>query len=324
MKRSVLLMARGLGALLVLVLVAVEGCAPSGGGRLPRSVQQHRERLRVETYRVLDAGLGAQGDGYTFRSQRFVFTFDRAFDTIAGFRTPEERYERGKEAHAVLEGGYAFVRDLFGIEASKPIRVVILPALDGDPGDAKTVTEWKTLDGKILDGSEEVTMYFGYRAFQHAPTLAHELAHALLGVYALPAWLNEGIATLVEVDYAKGRPLRGTGRFPEPLGFDPEGYNIIETWRGDGNPLPFRSGETYSYAYAIVKELQRRYGEDVFVRFFAELKRTKPHLQGTLLTSEQIVDVLERLVGPEVREFFAKTLRFRVRPYRTGESDASS
>ena len=121
----------------VLTVTTLGGCVAAQSG-LPRSVREGREHIRADTYRVLDNGLGAAGDGYTFLNEQFRFEFARDFDSVEGYRTAPERFERGKAASDFLNGGYEFVRDIFGIEATQQIGVVISPALDGDPNDART------------------------------------------------------------------------------------------------------------------------------------------------------------------------------------------
>lgn len=279
-------------------------------GHLPNRIVQERTQLRVPTYQVLEKGLGADPNGYTFHSERFRFEFSKEFDTVEGYRTPEERLERGKTAHAVLEGGYMFVRDLLGVEAKRPIRVVISPTLNDRADEATTSVQWDTLDGRRVEGSEQVTMNFGRTAFESKATLVHELSHALLAKYGLPSWMDEGIATLVEHDYANGAPWVSQHTTLTPIGFDENGYNILQTWRGDGNPLPFRSAETYGAAYAIVKEMQRRYGTSLFVRLFRELDRMKTPLRPSRLTTRELVDALNRVTGQQTERFFQE-LHFR-------------
>lgn len=289
--------------------LVVEGCA-SSVGHLPNRIAQERARLRVPTYQVLEKGLGADPDGYTFHSERFRFEFSKEFDQVEGYRTPQERLERGKIAYAVLEGGYAFVRDLFGVEVKRPIRVVISPTLNGKADEANTFVQWDTLDGLRVEGSEQATMNFGQAAFESKATLAHELSHALLSKYGLPTWMDEGIATLVEHDYANGVPWVSEHTTLTLIGFDENGYNILQTWRSDGNPLPFRSAKAYGAAYAIVKEMQRRYGTHIFVRLFRELDRTRIPLRPNRLTTRELVDTLNRITGQQTEQFFQE-LHFR-------------
>jgi hypothetical protein len=294
----------------VAIGASLTGCAASNAKGLPTAVSRERARIRANTYQVIGKGLGAGADGYTFHSARFRFEFSKEFDTVEGYRTPNERFERGKAASAFLDGGYDFVRSIFGVDAKRPIRVVIAPALNGNPADATTFVQWDTVGDKRVEGTEESTMNFGKSAFESQATLAHELTHALLSKYGLPAWMDEGIATLVEHDYANGAPWVGEHTTLKPVGLDANGYNMLQTWRGDSNPLPFRSVETYGSAYAVVKEIQRRYGDDVFVRLFRSLDSSKTHLRSNRLTTSELIGALNRVTGQQTERFFEE-LRFR-------------
>ena len=297
-------------AFAAILLATVHGCVQPTD-RLPRTVRQGRELLGAETYRVLETGLGAAEDGYTFLNDRFRFEFSEEFDDVDGLRTAEERYERGKAASEFLSGGYDFVGDLFGIEAAHPIRVVIAPTLDGEPDDAKTETSWLQREGLIVQGSHKATMYFGAEAFSQPAVLAHELTHALLNVYGLPAWLGEGIATLVEVDYAGRRHRASRQTELAPIGLDEDGYNILQTWRGDGSPLEFRSHEAYAAALAIVREIRARFGDDVFPLTFQEIGRRRSQQDSAPMNVVDVVQAIRAVTGKDARPFFEE-IRFRV------------
>jgi len=287
----------------------VAGCA-SGGSGLSRTVRSSRAAMRTTTYQVVGEELGADGDGYTFLNPRFRFEFAKGFDAIDGYRTPSERHTRGKAASGVLNDSYDFVRDIFGIEAAGPIHVAIAIDIEGNPHDANTRIQWQMLGEQHVEGTEKVTMTFGKEAFETPSTLAHELTHALLGVYALPAWLDEGIATMVQIDHAEGVRHNSTANSLVPIGLDEQGYNVLQNWRGDASPLPFRSAETYGAAYTIVAEIQKRFGADVFAKLFRDFQRTKPHLQGKRLSTAQIIAGLNRVTNADTHPFFHE-IRFR-------------
>ncbi|MAF09715.1 hypothetical protein CMK11_04620 [Candidatus Poribacteria bacterium] len=293
-------------AFLVSMAAVALGCVQGGG--LSHSVVERRRGSRVETYEVAGLGLGAVADGYTFRNARFRFEFDVAFAGVPGYETEDARRRRGVEASEFLNGGYAFVRDIFGIEASKMLRVVIAPTVRGADDDAYTSTSWREIgdEGGMIEGSEESVMHFGREAFENRTALAHEMTHALLAAYRLPAWFSEGIATLVEVDYAESDRTDYADVTIEPIGLDENGRNVIQNWRGHGSDLPDRSSDTYGSAYAIVREIGRRYGPEVYPRFFQDLRATKAHLAGDGPSITVIVRTLSRVADTDVTPFFAE------------------
>jgi len=292
-------------ALLVAVGFAALGCA-QGPRKLPKHIRDARGNSTAELYEVIEGGLGALEDGYTFRDTRFRFEFDHAFDQVAGYETQAARHDRGVEASEILNGGYEFVGELFGLAANKELRVVIAPTLRGSSSDAYTATSWQESGTRraMVEGSENSVIYFAKESFEDRTVLAHEMTHALLGAYRLPAWFAEGIATLVEVDYGKSKRIDLAKFTIAPIGLDDRGYNVIQTWRGHESGLPERSLETYGSAYAIVREISRRYGAHVYPLFFQELLRTKAHLSGTGLSLATIVDTLNDVTGADVAPFF--------------------
>lgn len=300
-------MARRLtGALIVVVACGSLGCVKGGG--LSRSVLKAREESRGETYAVVRAGLGAHPDGYTFINERFRFEFAKEFEAVDGYEARDDRHTQGIAASDFLNGGYDFVRDIFGIEAGKQLRVVIAPTVRDDADDAYTSTSWREMGdgGRMIEDSQESVMYFGKAAFEDHTVLAHEMTHALLNTYRLPAWFAEGIAALVEVDYANSART-DFGKFTiEPIGLDEDGHNVVQTWRGHGSALPERSSETYGSAYAIIREIRRRYGDDVYARFFQDFRETKAHLMGGGLSLDAIIDTFNRVTGTDVTPFFAE------------------
>ncbi|MBT3269204.1 hypothetical protein HN371_18815 [Candidatus Poribacteria bacterium] len=291
-------------ACLLVVAAVSAGCVKGGG--LSHSVAERRRESQVETYEVAAAGLGAGADGYTFRNERFRFEYDPGFASVAGYETEDARRARGVEASEVLNGGYAFVRDIFGIEANKLLRVVIAPTVRGAANDAYTTTSWREIgrEGRMVDGSEESVMHFGKEAFESGAVLAHEMTHTLLNAYRLPAWFAEGIATLVEVDYAKSARIDYADVSIAPIGLDENGHNVIQTWRGHASELPERSSETYGSAYAIIREIRARYGPNVYPRFFRDLRETGAHLAGDGVSLGVIIRTLSRVSGTDVAPFF--------------------
>jgi len=292
-------------ALLVGVALGSSGCVETG--RLSPSVERARRESVNLTYEVVDSGLGMEPDGYTFLNERFRFEFDRGFDGVAGYETKDDRLKKGTDASEFLNDGYEFVRDIFGIEASKQLLVVIAPTVRGDADDAYTQTQWMLMGegGRMIEDSQESVIYFGQAAFEDHTVLAHEMTHALLNAYRLPAWFSEGIAALVEVDYAKSSRTDFGKYTTKPIGLDESGHNVIQTWRGHGSALPERSSETYGSAYAIIREIRMRYGDDVYPLFFGDFKVTKAHLaSGDELSLDVIIDTFNRVTGRDVAPFF--------------------
>ena len=89
----------------------------------------------------------------------------------------------------------------------------------------------------------------------------HELTHAFTNIYFLPVWFSEGIAVLIQTEYAKGGTHPKFDSLERDLRVDLDGVNQLESWSGhtENNPL---THWRYRYAYTLVAELWERYGED--------------------------------------------------------------
>ncbi|MEO2005096.1 MAG: hypothetical protein ABGY41_13470, partial [Candidatus Poribacteria bacterium] len=113
------------------------------------------------------------------------------------------------------------------------------------------------------------------------------------------------IAALVGVNYAKSSRTDFGKYTTTPIGLDESGYNVIQTWRGHGSALPERGAETYGSAYAIIREMRTRYGDDVYPLFFGDFTVTKAHLaSGDELSLDVIIDTFNRATGRDVAPFF--------------------
>ena len=295
-----------LAAAMAFVAASLCACVSNAERGLSRTTLKNRAKLQetMPAYRIVEGGLGVSDGGYTFHNERFRFEFQKELDNIPGYSSEEERMRRGIEASEALNGSYDFVQNIFGLSSPRTVRVVIRKEPPSPSTPAQVV--WSSVDGSV--------MYFSVESFQDNTILAHEMAHALLTRYRIPAWMNEGIATLVEVDYAKS-PRRDM-RTPTPLLLNPEGYNAVQTWRAHGERLePSVENVMYRASYGIIKETMRRFGDDIFVKFFQTLDReTESQARRNALTMSEIVRRIDESAGSdsnEAQQFFLD-LKFKI------------
>jgi len=287
-------------------LVWVSGClAPA-----TETVVEKRGVRR--TYTVPKVKTEASPDGFRFTSPHFVLYFAEEMAKTEGYKTPQERISRGLGALLFLESQYAFLTEVLGIDALTTIPVFVAPNIQGDEHDAYTQTGWRRNE----DGGIEfvVAVFFGIGAFGSPSVRAHEMTHAFTSVYGLPAWLSEGVAVLVEAELTGGAAWARAGRNLKPLGFDQNGYNVIQTWRREGSSLPFRAEDTYTYSYSIVAELRDRYGDPFFQRFFRLLRAEAEAGKVRLHADAEIVALMSQAAGVDLTDFFTRTLRFKLEP----------
>jgi hypothetical protein len=156
-------------------------------------------------------------------------------------------------------------------------------------------------------------MDFPLAMYEKHGVRAHELTHAFTNIYFLPVWFSEGIAVLIQTEYAKG----GTHpKFDSLKGIflrvDLDGVNQLENWGGhlDGGPL---TQWRYRYAYTLVAELRKRYGNDFYIKVFQLMEADALHqrLEGKTRTSF-LAYYLSKAAGEDLVPFF-EALQFKVR-----------
>lgn len=293
-----------------MVVVAVWG----GSGCLaPATTTVVEKRPIKRTYTVPKVKTEASPDGFRFTSPHFAVHFAPEMAQAEGYKTLQERTSRGLGALLFLESQYAFLTEVFGIEAPTVIPVFVAPNIRGDEHDAYTQTNWRrTEEGHI---EVAVGVFFGVGAFGSPSVRAHEMAHAFTSIYGLPAWLSEGIAVLVEAELTGGAMWARSRKNLKTLGFDANGYNLIQTWRRPGSPLELRSVETYTYSYSIVAELRDRYGDPFFARLFQLLKAKIEAGDIRARDDAEIVALMSQAAGENLTNFFTHTLEFKLEPF---------
>ena len=243
--------------------------------------------------------MGVSGEGFIFENERFRFEFKKELTEVDGYRTEEDRRARGLKASKELNSSYEFVRKLFGVEAPRTIRVVIQEKWPSPSTPA--YVSWSSVEG--------IVMYFGVDSFQDNSILAHEMAHALISRFQIPTWLNEGIATLVEVDHAKSK--RGDMKLPSPLLLDQNGYNAVQTWRShEAEGSEYSEIAMYRASYSVVTDALRRFGNDIFLKFFQQLDAEKRERRE--LTMREIIQRIDRATGRQDAQAFFEELKFRI------------
>ncbi len=299
---------------LLIFILSVLGCVETLQSAKRRP--SHRplyEKEHLRTYKRPKVKPQASEDGLKFNSEHYTLTFSESIAKVQGYESADERKSRGLGDMMFLERQYDFVRKIFGFEAKDKIKIVVQPALKGDAHDAYTsISRGMEQVGNQFRSKYDITVYFGIESFKSRSVQAHELTHAFTQVYALPAWLAEGIGVLVEAEYAGGARWAKRHKSLEPLGFDENGVNIIQNWRGHGSNLPSRSIETYAYAYSLVSELRKRYGEDFFKKIFTLIEKDGVHHKAGTLSTSVVVYYMSQAAGEDVVPFFEQ-LEFKVR-----------
>ena len=266
-----------------------------------------RPSKAAETIKMTPDALRGESDHYTL-------TFAEDLRVLEGFDEVKEREVFIESALGYMESLYDAMNRLFGFQPEHKIHVTLHHLYRGTNLSAVTRTDYRSgvLDGRYVKFINGIQMDFPIRMYEKHGVRVHELTHAFTNIYFLPVWFSEGIAVLIQTEYAKGGTHPKFDSLEGDLRVDLDGVNQLESWGGhtDANPL---THWRYRYAYTLVAELWERYGTDFYIRVFRLMEADGLHqrLVGTMKTSF-LVYYFSEAAGEDLVPFFRK-LHFKVR-----------
>ena len=248
-------------------------------------------------------------------SDHYTLTFAKDLYGHSELDDVAERETFARSALGYMESLYDAMNRLFGFRPKHKIHVTLHDIYQGTRLAATTTTNYRygLQNGQYLKFVNGIKMDFPLAMYEKHGVRAHELTHAFTNIYFLPVWFSEGIAVLIQTEYAKG----GTHpKFDSLKGIflrvDLDGVNQLENWGGhlDGGPL---TQWRYRYAYTLVAELRKRYGNDFYIKVFQLMETDALHqrLEGKMRTSF-LAYYLSKAAGEDLVPFF-EALQFKVR-----------
>ena len=265
-----------------------------------------------------DAKIQIAPDALFGESNHYTLTFAEDLRVLEKFDQAAERHTFALSALGYMESLYDAMNDYFGFQPKHKIHVTLHDVYRGTRHAATTGTRYRQgyQDGAYLKFITEITMDFPIAMYEQSDVRAHELTHAFTNIYFLPTWFSEGLAGLIQAEYAKGDShtklnLRGN------LKLNLDGVNALEDWAGHtgdspltGNPL---TRWRYNYSYSIVSKLREDYGDDFYVRVFRLMEADRLHqkLPGTMNNSF-LVYYFSQAAGVDLVPFFQE-LQFKLR-----------
>ena len=286
-----------------------------------QEAQQRREKRILEernatslmlkpskaTIKITPDALFGESDHYTLK-------FADDLRALAEFDEAKEREIFTRSALGYMESLYDAMNRLFGFKPKHKIHVTLHHFYRGSNLGAFTRTDYRsgTLDGRYVKFINGIQMDFPIQMYEKHGVRVHELTHAFTNIYFLPVWFSEGIAVLIQTEYAKGGLHPKLDSLERDIRVDLDGVNQLESWGGhtENNPL---THWRYRYAYTLVAELWERYGKDFYIRVFKLMEADGLHqrLVGTMKTSF-LVYYFSEAAGEDLVPFFQK-LHFKVR-----------
>jgi hypothetical protein len=301
--------------LLLIVLFVFNGCTAL------MEAQQRREKRILEKrninslmLRPSNATIEVRPDALSGESDHYTLKFADDLQALAEFDEAEERDIFTRSALGYMESLYEAMNRLFGFHPKHKIHVTLHHLYRGTNLAAVTRTDYRSgiQDGRYVKFINGIQMDFPIQMYEKHGVRAHELTHAFTNIYFLPVWFSEGIAVLIQTEYAKGGTHPKFDRLERDLRVDLDGVNQLESWGGhtENNPL---TQWRYRYAYTLVAELWKRYGNDFYIRVFRLMEADGLHqkLAGTMKTSF-LAYYFSEAAGEDLVPFFKK-LHFKVR-----------
>ncbi len=308
----------GVVLLIIAAMLACNGCAAL------QEAQERREKRILEERNASSLMLTPsdasdrikirQPDALYSTSDHYTLTFAKDLHEHPELDSFEERKTFARSALSYMESLYDAMHRLFGFQPQHKIHVTFHDIYEGTRLAATTTTNYRYgfQNGRYLKFVNGIKMDFPLAMYEKHGVRAHELTHAFTNIYFLPVWFNEGLAVLIQTEYAQGGTHPKFDSLIGDLRVDLDGVNQLENWGGhlDGGPL---TQWRYRYSYTLVSELRERYGNDFYIKLFELLEADALHqrLEGKMRTSF-LVYYLSKAAGEDLVPFFEE-LQFKVR-----------
>ena len=302
--------------LTLLLPVFIIGCLCFSGCTAFKEAQQRREarlkKQRDEQYLMLTPAKSDEvqfGEGArTAESAHYTITFAEDLKEHENFDENSERRVYAESALAYMESLYNEMNAVFGFQPEHKIHVTLHNIYRGTTNVATTTTQYsyRTQGNTSLKAVTGIKMDFPIAMYEKPTTRVHELTHAFTNIYFLPTWFNEGIAVLMETEWAKGGLHPKFDSLETNLKRNMDGINDLEDWASHGGN-PRVTQWRYSYAYTIVSELRKRYGPDFYIRVFRLMDADQLHNKlPSKMSTSFLVYYLSQAAGVDLVPFFTK------------------
>ena len=249
----------------------------------------------------------------TAESAHYSITFADDLSVHHKFDETSERSTYVQSALVYMESLYKEMNAVFGFQPQHKIHVTLHNVYRGTTNRATTTTQYtyKTQGNTSLKYVTGIKMDFPIAMYEKPTTRVHELTHAFTNIYFLPTWFNEGIAVLMETEWAKGGLHPKFDDLHRNLKRNLDGINDLEDWESHGGN-PKLTQWRYRYAYTIVSELRKRYGPDFYIKVFRLMDADQLHSKlPTKMSTSFLVYYLSQAAGTDLAPFFTE-LAFKV------------
>ncbi len=290
--------------------------------RREKRLQEKQQRTDLFLLKPSKANIEIDEEALQGESDHYTLNFSQDLRDKDEFNEVSEREAFAISALSYMESLYEAMYDIFGFKPEHKIVVNLHYAYKGSTRVAVTSSLGRQLviNGELLKMISAMQIDFPINMYRSPGTRVHELTHAFTNIYFLPVWFSEGIAVLMQKEYARDRKLSKFDNLERNLKLDRSGLNELENWGGhgdfDGSELSFWR---YNYAYTVVSELRSRYGHDFYIKVFELMQKDGLHekLFGIVPTSF-VVYYFSQAAGEDLVPFFKK-LHFDVQKWEKAD-----
>ena len=296
--------------MLVVAILVFNGCAALEEARERRDKRLLEERnasslmlkspeAKIDEDNITDDALFGESVHYTLKFAEDLHKHPK-FDEVS------ERKEFILSALGYMESLYDAMYEHFGFHPEHKIHVTLHDTFRGSRLGAFTTTQYRRgmQDGRYIKSIEGITMDFPMQMYEKQGVRAHELTHAFTNIYYIPVWFSEGIAVLIQTEYAKGGLHPKYDSLKVDVRIDINGKNELENWGGHTENSPLTQWR-YRYAYTLVAELWERYGPDFYIKVFELMEADGLHRQlEDLMPTSILVYYFSQAAGEDLVPFF--------------------
>lgn len=302
--------------LLTLLLPAfIIGCLCFSGCTVMKEAQQRREarlkKQRDDQYLMLTPAKGdIQPEEGTrpAESAHYTITFAEDLKEHENFDEISERTVYAASALGYMESLYNEMNAVFGFQPEHKIHVTLHNIYRGTTNVATTTTQYnyRSEGNTSLKTVTGIKMDFPIAMYEKPTTRVHELTHAFTNIYFLPTWFNEGLAVLMETEWANAGLHPKFDSLEVHLKQNMDGINDLEDWGSHGGSSQVTQWR-YRYAYTIVSELRKRYGPDFYIKVFRLMDADQLHNKlPSKMSTSFLIYYLSQAAGVDLVPFFTK------------------
>jgi len=280
-------------------IYSIKGVEPSGyaieNGGDYNIVKYYLNGMRNNTLRVLISFETEKAEMEEMKVGKLTVVYPARYQDFS--RNITEYYEKSLK----------MIQDITSLREEIPIKVNLFVPERMEDITTQGYTGPRYTSDVITQGEVNLNMMLARMPEYELPlTLIHELLHQYMQAAGLGVelrWFHEGLAQYLSLVIVREmgmnppeEPDNDTVR--QIMAYTGGDFSFLLDWRGGG--LPGDPSLYYSASLIIARDLARRYGDEIYKKFFAEIRKDR----ATVNSPEVLLKYLNRATGENVSDFF--------------------